>query len=497
VNLHAFPVLLSALLAAQSPDVANFDFTAGTLAGWDGEGFTLEVANGKDPKEAYSVTSKERDALGGKALLHRAFIVPADAGVIRFRACAIRDKSCPANENLDVLLLGAGKRILPKRVRLENGWKEAGLLPAQDGQPREYIWPVAAHAGKWLRIVVLDEDARAGCYLQCGGFQVQTQEEFEAAEFGADLQGVASRYKLPTLVPYESEHFLAMSNAEEGFSNSRLKLCETQYRLFYDHFRRKNLTLYSPRSRLQVSMFDSQAGFEAYLGRKMSADIIGIYQPASNRLVMYDFARNDAFVARKQEALRKSQKIFLQMDRLQYLDDLDRRAREARADANTATIMHEVAHQLSFNCGMLNRQADVPSWLAEGLACYCEATANGSWQGIGEIDPPRVWSLAETIRAKQKLMSLKELLETDHWARTTDVKLALLGYAQSWALFRMLIEEQPHRLGAYLKLIYSERVAERRLANFQQAFGSDLTGLEARYTAYVKNIVEQHAPRKR
>src|SRR5207245_10550135 len=64
-----------------------------------------------------------------------------------------------------------------------------------------------------------------------------------------------------------------MSNADEAFSNSRLKLCETEYRLFYDHFRRKNLTLYSPAAKLQISMFDSQAGFEAYLDRKMPAEI--------------------------------------------------------------------------------------------------------------------------------------------------------------------------------------------------------------------------------
>jgi hypothetical protein len=345
-----------------------------------------------------------------------------------------------------------------------------------------------------LRLVLLDDDVRPGCYVHCAGFQVQTQEEFEASEFGEKFAGLAARHKLPPMLAYYSQHFTAMSNADETFSESRLKLCETMYSLFYDHFRRKGLVLSSPAGKLQVSMFDSQAGFEAYLGRKMASEVTGIYDPRSNRFLMYDYGQNDSFVTRTQEALRNAQKIHLQMDRLRYLDGVQRRARDYRAETNIGTIMHEVAHQLSFNSGMLNRQGDVPSWLAEGLACYCESTANGSWQGIGEVNPGRLRGLADAARNRQPLLTLREMLTQDGWLRGSDTKTILLGYAQSWALFRFLVEEQPHRLRAYLKLIYPERISERRLADFQQAFGSDLAAIERQYQEYIKNLIAQHAP---
>ena len=43
---------------------------------------------------------------------------------------------------------------------------------------------------------------------------------------------------------------------------------------------------------------------------------------------------------------------------------------------------------------------------------------------------------------------------------------ALLGYAQSWALFRMLMEERPKQMRAYLTLIWDRRTSEHRLTDF-------------------------------
>ncbi|HEV3118243.1 MAG TPA: hypothetical protein VGY58_14430, partial [Gemmataceae bacterium] len=184
MNLLAVTVLLSGFAAAEADGMTNLDFAARTLSGWEGEGFTLQVANADTGKVLCSVSSKDEASGGHTAYLHRAFILPANAGFIRCKASAVWGKNCQPNENLEVLLLAAGKRVLSKQVRTASGWKESGLLPAEDGQPREYIWPVARYAGQWLRLVLLDDDVRPGCYVHCAGFQVQTQEEFEASEFG-------------------------------------------------------------------------------------------------------------------------------------------------------------------------------------------------------------------------------------------------------------------------------------------------------------------------
>ena len=75
--------------------------------------------------------------------------------------------------------------------------------------------------------------------------------------------------------------------------------------------------------------------------------------------------------------------------------------------------MHEVAHHLSFNCGLLNRNGDVPYWLGEGLACYCEATEHGVWQGIGESNSERLQVLAAVDAGQLKRIALRDLIETD------------------------------------------------------------------------------------
>jgi hypothetical protein len=154
-----------------------------------------------------------------------------------------------------------------------------------------------------------------------------------------------------------------------------------------------------------------------------------------------------------------------------------------------------VAHQLSFNCGMLNRDGDVPFWLAEGLATYCEATDNGAWQGIGEANPERIMPLAGPVRGQGGFIKLRDLLERDDWMK--DTKTALLAYAQSWALFKMLMEERPAQLRKFLELIYARRTSDHRPGDFAAAFGIEVERLELRYLEFMKEQVERYTPTRK
>jgi hypothetical protein len=66
----------------------------------------------------------------------------------------------------------------------------------------------------------------------------------------------------------------------------------------------------------------------------------------------------------------------------------------------------------------------------------------------------------------------------------------LQGYAQSWALFHLLMEERPQAVRKYLELIYARRTPDNRLADFVECFG-DLAKLEARYQRYVRQLVSE------
>ncbi|HLJ97073.1 MAG TPA: DUF1570 domain-containing protein [Gemmataceae bacterium] len=489
----AVSFLLCSSLFAQKTAIPNLEFQNGALGGWEGEGFAISRMDDV-VRPGFWVSSRDFAGKGRKAMLHRAFVVPAGAGFLRFWAYAARSPGSKPDERLNVLLLTAGKRVLPKQVRAANGnWVPApGLLPAKDGQPQEYVWQVSAYAGQSVRIVLLDEDDRPGCYVFCSGFQILAGDEFEVRDFTQFMVRLSQQHHLAPMLRYESPHFLALSNAEESFSETRLNNCEMLYTLFWDHFRSKGFAFQPPRAKFMVAMFDTQAGFNAYLGRKESPLLVGMYHALTNRLVFYDYGQNEALLSRKQQAERQARQITSQLERQRSLEAVQRRVDDVRTGANIMTIMHEAAHQLSFNCGLLNRNGDVPFWLAEGLACYCEATEDGSWQGLGASNPQRLKALANALANKSKLLPLTDLITRDDWLPPTrDDQTALLAYAQSWALFRLLMEEQPQKLRSYLKLIYPRQVSERRMADFQQSFGHDLFQLRRRYDAYIREMLHQ------
>jgi Protein of unknown function (DUF1570) len=347
-----------------------------------------------------------------------------------------------------------------------------------------------------VRIAIADEDARPGCHVICSGFRFESRDDMNGRDFAELMIRLVRDNHLAPVTRFDSRHFMALSNAGDDFSEDRLYNCETIYALFFEHFRQKGFAVREPREKLMVAVFDTQAGFEAYLGNKQSYALRGAYHQASNRLVVYDYGQNRAFLSEKQLADRQARQAPNNLARERAVGSVNRAAANYRSDANIETIMHEVAHQLSFNCGLLRREGDVPVWLAEGLACYCESTQNGAWQGIGEPNFSRAAALGRALRGPPGLLPLRSLIENDDWYRKApSVDQVVLGYAQSWALFSMLMEQRPKTLRKYLALIESRRTPDHRLTDFAEVFGTDFDKLEASYQTYVREVVKQQARR--
>jgi hypothetical protein len=494
----ALVLLLATAAPANAGALPNLDFGTGRLTHWEGRGFYIAPVGDSGPTLACGVCSGDGSRPGRTGLLYRTITLPANAGVIRFQAAAVRARGLAPGAALDVVLQASGRETIPKLVRDGAGYRPVSqLLPPQGRRPREYLWNVAAHAGRRVRIAIVDDDDRPGCHVVCGGFRVvpSTAEDPATREFVAHMARLQRTHRLAPLARYDSRHFVALSNAPAGFTEYRLSNCEAIHSLFFEHFRRRGFAVREPAGKLMVAIFASQAGFEAYLGRPMSSAVTGVYHTPSNRLLVYDYGNNRAFkaVAKRSEDLAKSTPAS-GMERHRLLVELSRRVRDRRDDTNISTIMHEVAHQLSFNGGMLNRQGDAPAWLAEGLACYCESTVNGAWQGLGEPNPNRVAVLARVRQGGGRFLPLRSLVSDDGWLRkATSTQQVVLGYSQSWALFSFLMREHPDRLRRYLALIYPRRTAEHRLTDFAQAFGADLARLDRRYQAYLREVVRQQA----
>src|SRR6266481_501366 len=226
---------LALLMCAAPTSADNLDFGAGTLAGWEGSGFYVTTPIRSGPSLTLGVCSSDCGKQGKTGILHRTIVVPQGAGVLRFTAYCQYDPKCPPTDDLDVVLYAAGRQLISKQVKSKDEWKPAAtLLPRQDGKPRDYVWDVSSYVGQTLRVAVVDQDKRPGCYVVCSGFRFIPHDIFEGGEFKKFMIRLTERHRLPPVSRFESKHFVAISNSEDAFTEHRLNNCELIYDLFYD-----------------------------------------------------------------------------------------------------------------------------------------------------------------------------------------------------------------------------------------------------------------------
>jgi len=474
-------LLILALLAGAPP--ANLDFASGKFTHWENDGFRLVSGQ---------VTSSDRDGKGRTASLKRSVLVPDGMRQLRCAAALYRPANLAPAGDLDVVVESEDGKPLPCQVFDGTAWKRSTCLrPPDDGALREYAWDVSGHVGKRVRIRLIDDDARPRCHVVATGFEFLTADDVNSRAFATVVRRLERTKKLPKMLRYDSEHFMALSNAGSAQTEYRLYNCETMYSAFTKHFQGKGFRLADSGEQFLVAVFGTQDGFESYLGQSLGSAVTGIYDRQTNRLAVYDFGTNRAFV----EAIKKMEGQATQgstdLERQRRVIAFGRWVQDRRDDVNLSTMMHETAHQTSFNTGLLRRDGDVPLWLAEGLATYCEPVAKGQWLGIGAANPRRADSLRPAARNDRPFLPLKDLIRSDDWIRkATKTENVLLGYGQSWALFRMLMQTRPKAMKKYLETIQDRRTDDHRLADFGACFGSDLSALERKHHEYVRGLVE-------
>ncbi len=489
-SLAVIGLLFFALPGAQA---SNFDFSKGTLEDWQGTGFYVTTARAKGPSLTFGVCSSDAGTPGGTGERRYRFVVPQRAGLIRFSAYAHWPENCPPNDQMDVRLM-FGPALLPKLVKTETGWEPVvGLLSRWKGKPREYAWDVSSYVGQTLEVVLWDEDPRPNCYLFCGRLQIYPASlrkplPRQESVVSRKLRLLEKQYNWDRFSQLESTFFTAWSNAEDYYAKSQMQNGDMFYRLFFAHFQRRGFALTQPSYKLQMVIFNAPKELDAFLGKKLPRSITGLYNRNYNSLVLYDIRQHEGIVASHKKALKIGEKIPLDMDRAKFIQSVKYNTSVLTQDIAVSSTMHEVAHQLSFNCGLLNRNGDVPLWLGEGLACYCESTSQGSWQGIGRPNPERIAVLSLVKKRGGNFIPLRNLLTSDNWR--TSSQQAILGYSQSWALFRMLMTKHPRALKRYLTLIYPRRTNDHRLTDFCQVFGSDLNRFEKQYHRYLDELIQ-------
>jgi len=264
----------------------------------------------------------------------------------------------------------------------------------------------------------------------------------------------------------ETKHYVICSDAGEIYARWCGGLLERLHGGFENYWSRRDLDLQEAEFPLVAIVFARQQDFAAYAvadaGPEMT-EAKGYYSLKTNRVVLYDHA-----ASRKQPPPRS-------------VADLNRRM--AQVPFNTATVVHEATHQIAYNCGLHTRYADNPLWFTEGMAMFFETPdlrSRSGWRTIGQRNPFRYPSFAQRLR-RQNSIPLRDLISSD--ALLLDAEQAEDAYAASWALTYFLLKTKSKEYATYLQGLAAKRplrygTAEERLAEFQAAFGDDLTSLE-------------------
>ncbi len=256
------------------------------------------------------------------------------------------------------------------------------------------------------------------------------------------IQAAARKAGLGPLRSNLSSHFLAVGDAPDPFRASALGVCEAFAKVFIPYFHDRGFDVAMPRERLAVVVLKDAESYRALAGDEQGEAVGGHYDLDDNYLAIFDFRGQRDQLAANAERV------------------------------NAFTLVHESAHLLSYNCGLLARQADAPACVSEGLATYVELWRPRASARFGLTNRPRLKALIEAGQGANGWISARDLIASDKAFEDKDS--VGLAYAESWLLIHMLIKT-PARLPAlraYLKAMPAEAGEANRLACAEKHLGS-------------------------
>lgn len=256
-----------------------------------------------------------------------------------------------------------------------------------------------------------------------------------------------------------SNHYLAIGDGAPSFFRSCLTDCEELTLAYLRHFEARGFDVRAPERPLLVVGFRDERSFGRYHGIPPTggAQPVGLYDRTTNVLSVFDW-RNVPMASRS-------------------------------AAKNVQTVAHEGTHQLTFNTGLLDRKADLPICIVEGLGTYGEPRKTLGPSDLGRINLPRLDDLAKMRRAFGWIPA-RDLLADDQALRQGTFGRVLLAYAESWLLVHLLLQEKGRTPGfrEYLKVANTRTTADHRLEDAKAHLG-DLDELDRDLRAYAVRLL--------
>ena len=275
---------------------------------------------------------------------------------------------------------------------------------------------------------------------------------------------------------HHSAHFTLICETGVRDPATTAQAMEDVYRQFYRRMRSLGLKPMPPAGRLVGVLFASHQRYRDYLDRYEAAGdlpVSGYYSWRTNRAAFFDDRDNPAFASVRQEIAAVDDRIAAlraelnagshalspslmqareQLKRLQQTRrDMAARLEHVAAVATLAKVRHEVAHQLCYNSGLLQRGRQYPFWIVEGLAMLFEQPGPDDADD-SQWPPVNRHRLASYAKAQQagRLITVPELLAVRPGAEQNADSLSDL-YAQAWALACYLARDHPAILAGYIE----------------------------------------------
>ena len=291
--------------------------------------------------------------------------------------------------------------------------------------------PFDEHALVTRRSLIGRASAAAGfalvsCGAQQPGVTGKSEDRPESAgeaEQRTQVEKQAEKAGLGALATFRAENFVCVGNAPEGYCRDALEICESMAKTFIPHLRGRGFKVAMPRDRMMIVVLKDSRSYELFLGERLAEAVGGHYDLDSNRLVIFDFRP----------------------------DQGDTRAGVERV--NTFTLVHETAHLLSFNTGLLAIKRQPAECITEGLATYFEMWRPWARAGVGAVNRPRLTAIRQAAQNDVPWIEIGRLFVEDDVFYAE--KTSQLAYGESWLLMNYLLQSRTWnpRLVAYLKAL--------------------------------------------
>lgn len=284
----------------------------------------------------------------------------------------------------------------------------------------------------------------------------------------AELKAVRAQLEQARIAPIHSArsvHYQALGDAPEPFLKLVLADCEQIALDFHRHFHGLGFPVRPPAQALTIVVFRDDRSFGRFFRvpslleaaeKGRAAQPAGVYDRKTNILYIFDW-RNVPMYPRA-------------------------------AHRNMETLVHEGTHQLCFNTGLLDRAADTPLCIVEGLGAYGEPRRTMGRTDFGRPNLRRMEDLAR-IQRRVPWIPLRELIADDNVLRAGSAARVMLAYAQSWLLVHFLLKDSEAlpRFRRYLREIAQHSRPDHRVEDAEASLG-DLGALDRALRHYAVRL---------